>query len=501
MSRPRLLSLLGTAAVVASQGCISPGDGPSPPAGDFYFPVAAAISPGGHTIYVANSDFDLQYNAGTVVALDLDRIRAMIPPLWDTSQTDPCGRLGSNDEIELYPGRCGAIDLPNPPDGQGTLVAVSTRVGAFATDLMVLARPEDEGPGARLFIPVRGDPSLTWIDIDDDRGGGQVQRQMYCGQSSDSPRCDGAHRAGEDPDTNLRGAVLPPEPYDLAATEDGSAIVVTHQTTGSMSLVTNPWDGSPRLEFVASGFPYGAVGIAALPPPAYAIQARLNYQPGFLTTFRTAAEVDLVRYFDDAAAAPARPFLTRAGAAPISVNANGYDSRGIAVDAQRRKACEAGCSSDLNCLRACADIPIAVYIANRGPQSLLVGETRTNTSPTGSDDLVTIYDTVPLSYGPSQVVVGSVIDRDGRPSTRVFVSCFDSRYVFIYDPAGHRIDGTVKTGRGPHGMVQDPFAPFLYVVHFTDSYLGVIDLDMRHANTYGTIVASIGAPKPPRESK
>lgn len=487
--------------LLASQGCVSPGDGPSPPAGDLYFPVAAAISPGGHTLYVANSDFDLQYNAGTVVALDLDRIRGQIPKLWDTSEADPCGLLGENTQRELFPGRCGSIDIASPPDRQGTLVAASTQIGAFASSILLLSNPD--GAGARLFIPVRGDPSVTWLDIDDDRtvSDSNVQRQLYCGQSSDSPRCDSTHRAGEDPDTNLRGVVLPPEPYDLAATEDSSAIVVSHQTTGAMSLVRNPWDDVPRLEFVAGGFPYGAVGLAALPAPAYVGAKGLDYQPGFLATFRAAPEVDLIRYFDDQAAAPSRAFITRAGAAPILVNASGYDSRGIAVDPSARKACEASCASDLACLRTCADIPIPVYIANRSPQSLLIGETRANISATGSDDLVTIYDTVSLSYGPSQVMVGSIIDADGQPSTRVFVSCFDSRYVFVYDPVGRRMDATIKTGRGPHGLVQDPEAPFLYVVHFTDSYLGVVDLDMRHAGTYATIVASLGVPKPPRESK
>jgi hypothetical protein len=39
------------------------------------------------------------------------------------------------------------------------------------------------------------------------------------------------------------------------------------------------------------------------------------------------------------------------------------------------------------------------------------------------------------------------------------------------------------------------------VAHFTDSYLGVVDLDQRNGNTYGTIIASIGTPRPPRASE
>ncbi len=525
MSRQRLLSFLGAAACVASVGCVSPGEGPTPPGGDLYYPVAAAISPAGHTMYVANSDFDLQYNAGTVVALDLDRIRKIVQGMWDPANPDPCTGIGDNPQKLLYPGRCAAIDLASAPDHRGSLIVASTQIGAFATNLLVLKR--QGGPGARLFIPVRGDPSITWLDLDDDRyaTGTDFPRQLYCGQTAGSPRCDAAHRAGQDPKANLRGAVLPPEPFDLASTEDGSAIVVSHQTTGAMSLLTNEWDGVPTLQFVAGGFPYGAVGVVAVPPPKYAWRVGLNYQPGFLATFRAAAEVDLIRYYDDTAAAPSHPFITRAGAAPITVNAGGWDSRGIALDPTERKSCEATCGDqhcsdqcstisdpadrdtcerdcwDDTCLQDCAKVPLAVYIANRSPPSLLVGETRTNVGPTGSDDQVSIYDSIPLSYGASRVLVGSVIGRDGNPQTRVFVSCFDSRYVFIYDPVGRRVDGQISTGRGPQGLVQDPLAPYLYVVHFTDSYVGAVDLDMRNADTYATIVATIGVPKPPRESK
>ncbi len=462
-----------------------------------YFPVGLAVSPGGHTLYVANSDFDLQYNSGTVIALDLDRIRSNIPPAWNPQDPAyPCGPLARNNTKLLYPGPCSPISLRNPPDGQGTLVAASVRIGAFATDLIAVKRPD--APGTRLFLPVRGDPSITWIDVEDDT---EIEppfaRGLFCG----GDRCDQQHRAGENPDTNQRKVVLPPEPYGIAASESGDAIVVTHQTTGSISLVTNPWDGVPAMQFFSSGFPSGGVGVAALPVPRYVSASGSDYQPGFLATFRASPEVDLIRYYDDAAAAPARPFLVRAGVAAIRVNASGYDSRGIAIDGSARRACEDECRDDLACLQTCASVPANVYVANRAPPSLLIGETRANVSPTGSDDLVTIYDTIPLTYGASRVLFGSIVNAEGKREPRVFVSCFDARYIFIYDPKGRRIDGQIRTGRGPHAMVLDPEEPYLYVAHFTDSYIGVVDLDQRHTLTYPSIIATLGMPLPPRESK
>ncbi len=39
------------------------------------------------------------------------------------------------------------------------------------------------------------------------------------------------------------------------------------------------------------------------------------------------------------------------------------------------------------------------------------------------------------------------------------------------------------------------------VGHFTDSYLGLIDLDQSHAGTFETIVATIGVPQAPAGTK
>lgn len=496
----RLDRFLGIPLLAALSSCVSPGDGPSPPAAEMYYPVGIAVSPAGHTLYVANSDFDLQYNAGTVMALNLDRVRALIPPLWNPQDPNyPCGALPANPNRLLYPGRCGPADLIHPPDGQGTLVAASVQIGAFATDALVVAR--SDAPGARLFVPVRGDPSLTWIEIDDDRTTQPPSRTLYCGQSSDSPRCDATHRAGEDPDTNLRRVVMPPEPYGVAADATGQALVVTHQAAAAVSLITNPWDGVPTMQFALGNLAPGPVGLASVPVPEFVFAASVPHRPAFLLSYRAAAELDVLRYYDDAAASPARPFLTRTAAVGITVNADGQDSRGLAIDDTDRRQCEQACNGSLPCLQECAAIPAQLFIANRTPPSLIIGEVRSDVSLTGTNDQITIYDSVPLSFGPSRVQVGQIIDEQGLPQRRVFVSCFDSRYVFIYDPVANRIDGEIRTGRGPHGLAFDPTAPLLYIAHFTDSYIGIVDLDQRHAETYGTIVLTLGTPQPPRESK
>jgi hypothetical protein len=159
-----------------------------------------------------------------------------------------------------------------------------------------------------------------------------------------------------------------------------------------------------------------------------------------------------------------------------------------------------------------------MFIANRAPPSLLIGRVRTvvvdsdQGGAVGSAvlDQPEVYDVTSLALGPSKVALGQIIGMDGKLHPRIFAVTFDSRRVFSYDPEARRVDAVIGTGRGPHAIAfdtcLDDCAPgetphsYLYVGHFTDSYLGVVDLDMRHG-TFGIMFASIGNPIEPRESK
>jgi hypothetical protein len=193
----------------------------------------------------------------------------------------------------------------------------------------------------------------------------------------------------------------------------------------------------------------------------------------------------------------------------IGANSGSFDSRGVGLDASERRACEASCptaswEARLPCLKECAAVQLGVYVGNRTPNSLLVGTTQPNASVTSSDDLPRFYDSIPMPIGVSRVVVGNVIDLDGQPRRRVFVISFDQRRVGIYDPEMRTVEKWVETGRGPHALVidEDPQGTYAwgYLAHFTDSYLGVMDLDRRHAG-YGQIVLTVGVAAPPRASK
>ena len=531
-------------------GCFDTDKGPAPPPNSFYYPTGLTASPAGHALYVANSDFDLQYSAGTIQALDLDRLRAKVSKLLvDASgetAVDEMGRAlldGSgqprkvlkvncarveglepnskrpNDAI-LYPGPCTPIDLE--PAGEPSFIRNVVEIGAFATNIRFLRQPPalgssgaDSARPARLMLPVRGDPSLTWIDVDDDTGGAAQSFKLDCGQGG-SKRCSDAHRSGIDPATNTRDLTLPPEPFDLAVSDRGDVMVMTHQTSGAVSLLQNGWSGDekptptacstgvtqPTLQFVYSGLPTQVSGVVALPTPRRVLLGNSDdgtaraYAPGFLVGYRDAARLDVLRYIDDCKSQPRRPYLAASGGGTgIALTAGGIDSRSIAVDASEMRACEASCGdADLACLDVCVGVPMGLYVASRTPSSLLGG--------TLQDESASLSELIPLPQGASRVEVGQVTDRQGKRQTRVFVLSFDEKQVTVYNPATQTVEKQMPTGRGPSALTFDTAegASFGYLAYFTDSYLSVIDLDMRHS-TYLTLIANVGRPQAPRESQ
>ncbi len=559
----RAVTVLSTSAAAlvtcfAASSCFTGSDGLLPPLDQLYFPTGVLVSPGRTTLYVVNSDFDLQYNGGTVQALALsgkggirEQAELVAKGIADGgSPTDVCAAIGvePNDNETLYPGPCKAAEAK-------TFIQASRTVGAFGGGITLVPRDDGE-PGARLFVSVRGDPSVTYFDVTDDRkveapgfdlgqafspcDGGYC---LECDATGDDQRCARSHRIGENIFTSQRGLLLPTEPTSLAASPTptiasdepsargwrGDALVAAHQTAAEASLVVNQWPSgdtaetpflsTPSLEYLVEALPQAPTFVAAIPPPQYAIATGIDYKPGFVVTHRAAATLSVLRYFDDANAAPPRPFLAYTDAVAITISDDNNDSRGLAFDTTARDACERTlCTSDdLDCLRGCLDEKVGFYIASRSPASLLVGTLQTkpiesvdangDTQITGVDETLSLDESVPLPQGPAIVAVGKVIGATGELETRVFVVCFDSRFVAVYDPVLRRIETMIRTGRGPFGLAFDTgldesgqLRSYLMLTHFTDSYLSVIDLDSRRLS-YATPLLNIGPPVPPREEQ
>ncbi len=522
----------GLLAATAS-GCFTGSDGLFPPTKSLYFPTVIAVSPGRTALYVANSDFDLQYNGGTVQVMSIidhdglpgTRTLAEAVAVWIQANGTPeqiCASIGSTPNLNkvLYPGECAPIHY-------SPLVRSFATVGAFTSGMTLL--PRQDGGGMRLFVTVRGDPSVTFFDVVDDRNPAAIASPcgqpfcLECDATGDEKRCAVGHRLGESAVTNVRGITMPTEPTGIAANPQvaGDAIVVAHQTEAAASLLVNRWDETatvpwPTLEFTLRDLPDGPTQVAAIPPPLLvkAAQATITYRPGFIVSHNEAPTLSVLRYEDDAAGAPPRPFLIDADQTAVTVQGEGSDTRGMAIDSTERDACEAlQDPTDVDGLARCAeDFPLRFYAATRSPAALMVGTiesviSRTEDIVTSVTEFVSLDELVALPLGPSGVYVGNVINKLGELEKRVFIVSFDARYVTSYDPLLHTVEASIRTGRGPFGLAFDTgvdqtgaLRSHMYVSHFTDSYLGVVDLDMRR-ETYGQMLISLGPPVQPREEQ
>jgi DNA-binding beta-propeller fold protein YncE len=556
-------ALFGAAFVgILTSACYSAGGGSDPPLKSLYFPVGMAVSPDGQWLVVVNSDFDLQYNGGTLQTYDLQGIRH--DALYAIASAEEAGTCWS----QPTPTANGILGLAcaHPADAAaGTYWADPSQywhdgviVGAFATDLLQLSLPWWQVPPSvtttRLLAPIRGTTAVLYADLN------LAQGHLNC-LGRNGNRCGGGSNVGSDPSLlhDTRQVVLSGEPFGIAQTSDGTAFVVTSESDTTTSVFTSgvsvpeaPDGGidtvgegidlspGPALQYVLGGLPAAGTGIAEIPhdPAAWTtcgIPASFNcWRPAFLETNHSTAEIDLLRYYsdDDTGDDPAggyRPFLQREGVFALTAT-TGSDERGIVIDDSARSIChaqtptmllacgdptvvdQAGCISQVHSQDvACGWLPANVYVATRTPPALLLGQVG---DPYNPDDL-SIQGTIPLPAGPSKVYRAPIIDAQGNFQVRIFVACFDANLVIVYDPATQLWD-SIPVGSGPFAMAFDPFPTdrwgmppdssqpayrFGYVASFTQSFIEVLDLDNSQNNvpsTFESIAYAIGQPTLPK---
>jgi len=526
-----------------------------------------AVSAGGNVLYAINSDFDLQWNGGTLQSYDLSLIRRHVVaaianpadpalPLVEAAPQDPAA-CPSNPPASASDGSRQAIgETCAPPVDSAFYVRDSVIVGAFATDLQRSASNPNRAFD-RLFAPIRGEASLTWADVakDDinvappsDPTALYAPFVIDCGVRAEG-RCSVSHHAGVDPNEpgNTRHITMPGEPFGMSFSEDNEAIVITHQNDTKTSLFSSGLSAtgpatSPSIQFITNDVPVGGTSITAIPHDPDAFPACTQGSPGcallprpaYVQTTRFAPQLDLLRFYSDEGAAGAsslhRPFLVNEGKIAITLSPSGVDSRSVVIDESPRIACKANAGSSADAKKECARLPARIFIANRSPAALLIGEVGGATSPadtTYNADRISLYQTVPLSQGPSKIYLAPIVDKDGRYALRLFVVCFDSATLFVYDPDLGQIENVIRLDAGPFTMAFDPFSMedvalhktvpmdsraadialrqyrFAYVASFTKSFVQILDLDNARASkdTFERVVFTLGMPTIPKGAR
>lgn len=435
------VSILGSACNFTQQGI-------NPDPETLNYPIAIAIeqpdpaAPATHLV-VANSNFDLRFNSGSVQVFDIPMIDAQIGGACGT----PCVIEGTAFSDLLT----GEVGIGSHAEGI-----------AFGSD------------HSRLYIPVRRYGDLTWIDFDPDASG-----VLACGAQQRDPgstdpdiaRCDDDHRlsrreaVASERELDIVGdpiavAVIPSS--DLGADVGDFVLMVIRDGRVALFLdddaLNLPDDRitGPVLIHVASGFPENLVTITP--------------QPGTGIAWMTAVGTDAIArvgiVVDDE---PARSFLYDAGAMRLGGIDDGEDTRDLQFHPSR---------------------PDTAFVLARRPEAVIeVDLVRRGLS---SIDLG-VRDVFEVGRGPSRL---ATIEIDGR--TYVLASCYDAQRIFVIDVEYGALVSVVGGFSGPFEMAVDPVAERLYVIDFIVSVIRVVDLSPLRTGGEPRVIATIGKPNPPR---
>lgn len=425
MGRARKRAVLAFGLAAAAAGCTASADQVRPPDDVLFFPTGAAISPDDRYMFVSNANSELRYDSGTVSVFDLDAIDQVANAWVATGEKSGC--VSDLDHTETLV--CAQSDF--------ILKEASARIGNFATAIAV----QDTGGGtARLIIPTRGDPSIAWLDWDN--------TSLRCNSNGAQgfALCDEAHRLSSVHNNN--GIPLPDEPFAVFADSMGQYAVVTHLTSGAVTLVNSPIGGPAEVADVSTGLfaadpatgQRGATGVAGRPSADGTILYVGSRSEDRIQTLTVGTPVnDAPRYL-----IPSNFFFLNLVGANSGQSS---DTRSMAFSASGER----------------------LYVVNRRPPSLQVYDT--SIGPTGFPRNIGIGATDICRQASTLFVM------DAGDGERAYVTCFQDGQLYVVDPRGlGSVVDVVLVGRGPYTVVGSPSRKKIYVTNFLEDSVVVIDV-------------------------
>ncbi|MBK9032919.1 MAG: hypothetical protein IPL61_16875 [Myxococcales bacterium] len=409
-------------AVAAAAACTASESEVRPDPDTIFFPTAVTVAPDDSVAFVVSANSDLTYDSGTVQVVDLSAVEQAVTA-WKTNRTVPPDCAASVDQPETL--ACAEKDFLIDDAG--------VRIGNFATSVAT----QDLGGGKlRLMVPVRGDPSVTWMDWD------PTTRRLGCSAGAGFALCDDEHRLIRVRDD--AAVPLPSEPYGVFIDSVGEFAIVSHFSRGTISLIDSPAAGVPTVVDAASvGIEAGMSGVAGRNPGGddlVYVQSRGNDRVFLLTVGRQAGRA---------------PFIISGGfffqngiGAGASAGGIGEDSRGLVFRDGGDRA----------------------FFINRSPPALQ--QLDTSLDPTGvpRNRLIASTDICRKAT--------SVTAADSGVGERAFVTCYETGELYVADPrGGGTVEATTLVGRGPISSAVAPSRRLLLVANFLDDSIAVVDID------------------------
>jgi YVTN family beta-propeller protein len=485
-------AVLVLAVVAVGGGCNFSQSGIAPPANRIFLPAGVVADPDEGFLYVVNSNSDLRFNAGTLVAVDLDKT-AVVRAQWATTRPTICPKTRFSRTEAVSDDYCcrDMIDsnIINCNEPQFIQSDATVQLGSFGGAIELQRYERGDEVVRRLFVAVRAEPSITFADVTVANG----RVSMRCkGPRTNGPAvpeqgfCDDTWRVRRPGGVTAGALVLPEEPYLLAYDDGLKALYVGHLTVSANSEiqgggisaldVCDPqsessvrFAGLARSAFLPEGL---SQAVASISPPDPANPATRIYATA---RYSTAISGMVLRApMHSACGDPQRDDLTLQPADTFYSSAflpRGADIRGILFSDDHTHA--------FVLHRNDTDIP-----AN--PPALVVLDRRPQADGTPAN---TPIDVLEMCSGPT-----SMLMHDAGRGSRIYVTCYDDGQIYVVDPNALVVTSAIEVGAGPVSLVFSPNDPGVaYVASFANSHLSVIDL-VPGSPTENHVVMRIGLP-------
>jgi hypothetical protein len=532
--------------------------GTEPPVSQLYFPSGIAMDPTGRFAYVANGNADLKYGGGSVQMIDVHRFecaasyaRAQLHlPGATTPDATTCPDMAQMAADTAAPWcQQDPLDptIVDCDEDPFIIKNATVKVGNFAGSVRLLERDQQT---RRLFVAVRGDPSITYMDVSlkgidlnvsaklDLNGAnkpapgllncfsdvtGLMRRNTYdprSGLDRSPPACDqpfllqllNCRHGGTSDNGKSAGAgfpfcpagtddvgdlQLPTEPFGMkldqslpGASDPYAYLLISHLGTGQVSLI-DAVDNAPDV----MGKPrLDSTSQQFFPPTssglrgAFMLAPQHPHQQGS-SWYMTSNQTPIVATFH---IANVNEIVSQGSFSVQSTFVNGADLRDIIFDTGGDRA----------------------FLTENNPPSVITLDTHTPSNlPTGGQPANVVTSVVDVCQTPSHMgilrqLVAGAPGTPPRVKTKLVVVCFLSSQVMIVDPDRPGVDTTIYSGlAGPNdvaftfadaqdGSLFDPPPPWqhAWVTNYSESTISVVELAPGSANE-NRVIARLGFPQ------
>lgn len=461
-------------------------------------------------MFVTNANSDRRYNAASLIPVNLD-------DFWATfARPEAIGPAGADIDAGFEPGDAIGEDGPWPCRRVANLPQVvecteqpfvqaeaTTHFGNFPGPAVAWYDQPGE-QAAKIFVPVRGDPSVTYMEL---RGGLDSPDSLAI--SCDQNGADiGGRRCGSD----YRLRFLRNDPDSTRLSREPFRIHIGEQGDEPLAYVTH--QGDPDLTLIAlDGLSTGGDGRPAIVHQTNVLAADGSFPGGFGIAERP-CDPDNAPLSSDGCTRPlvyaslrwqrAIQSLTTVSHEPLEgseqfcASPEELDQVGAIICEPRAEAVFRFSAGTLPVPGLSLSRPILAGVAfsTSGDELYVV---QSNPGAVLRIDTSIAPDGDPRNFPAAQVEVCAEptsirVYSDGE-NEYALVTCYRSAEVYIIDLPSFTVAGLTRAGIGPDAMAVDLAREVVYVANSLDATISVIDMSRTRASRF-TEIARIGLQEP-----